>query len=566
MPAMQAIKKKWKKATSTPKGKIITLSILSVIFLAIIGGIWYWNAYKKAIIRRELEKAITKSSKGLYRIRYDDLSLDEINGSLTVKNMFMAYDSTKFNELEKKGTAPSVLVKIQIPEINVTGVKTPRVLIEDEIVGKKLEIKNPTIDILYTHTGRDSTRNTPTKEVYEQILGNMDLIKVDSVLITGAQINTRNSKNGKANVTCINISIVLTDVQVDSTSNADTTRILFAKTIDIACQKLSWASANKMYSYSADSVLLNSARKSASVKSFRIIPAMGEEAFVRSLPTQDDRFDFSINNIDLTNMDWPGLFDEKIVADSVHIGSASFKIYRDLGIVRDKKNRVGTYPHQAIQKIPLSVQIGKLVVAGCFVEYKERNAVTRQAGRVQFNNVYAVISNFTNNKEAIEKNNVMTADINSRFLNQAPLHITWLFYLQNPKGRFDVKGSLGAMDATSVNPLSEPMGPARIEEGKIRGVDFDLKGHDYGMDGQVRLLYDDLKVTILKKDEDTKKLKKKGLASFAANLFIKNSNPKKNEKPRVAEVHFDRDTNRSIFHLSWKTLFKGIKETVGVNK
>jgi hypothetical protein len=48
--------------------------------------------------------------------------------------------------------------------------------------------------------------------------------------------------------------------------------------------------------------------------------------------------------------------------------------------------------------------------------------------------------------------------------------------------------------------------------------------------------------------------------------MIKNSNPKKNEDTRVVQIHLDRDINRSIFNLSWKTLFRGIKETVGVKK
>lgn len=563
---MRSVKTKFKKATSTPKGRIIVLSILLLIVATVAGGIWYWNTHKKAIIRNELEKAINRKSKGLYKIRYENLQLDEVAGSLTITNMSLSYDSIRFNDLMKRGMAPPVLLHISIPEINVTGVKTPRALIDKEIVGRKLEIKNPIIDITYTYSGKDSLTSTPTKEVYEQILGNLDLIEIDSVLITGGLITTGSRKTNESNVQFQNVSLTLVNVQVDSAGNDDPSRLLFSKEINIECGKIVWNSANKLYNYSADSISMSSVTKNALVNSFRINPTLAEDAFVHSLPTQDDRFDISINKIRLEGIDLQSLFNDRLIADSIHVGSASFKIYRDLGIRRDKKNRVGTYPHQAIQKIPLSMQIEKIILPSAFVEYKERNKVTRQAGKVQFYNVSAVINNFTNNKEAVEKNNVMTVDINSRFMNKAPLHITWSFYLLNPKGRFDVKGSLGAMNAADVSVLSIPMGPARIDEGKIRGVDFNFKGHDYGMDGQVRLLYDDLKVTILEKDEDTKKIKKKGIKTFAANLFIKNSNPKKNEEPRTPDVHFDRDTNRSIFHLSWKTLFKGIKETVGVKK
>ena len=87
------------------------------------------------------------------------------------------------------------------------------------------------------------------------------------------------------------------------------------------------------------------------------------------------------------------------------------------------------------------------------------------------------------------------------------------------------------------------------------------------MNGTVKMLYEDLKVSVLEKEEGTKKLDKKTVASIAANIMIKNSNPaNKKEDPKIINVQMERDTNRSIFYLVWKSLFKGIKETAGIKK
>jgi hypothetical protein len=86
------------------------------------------------------------------------------------------------------------------------------------------------------------------------------------------------------------------------------------------------------------------------------------------------------------------------------------------------------------------------------------------------------------------------------------------------------------------------------------------------MDGTVKMLYEDLKVALLEKDKGATELDKKSLMSFLANFVIKNDNPRGNEDPRIAQVHWERDPNRSLFNLCWKSLFKGIKETVGVKK
>ncbi|MET0638373.1 MAG: hypothetical protein ABWZ25_20255 [Chitinophagaceae bacterium] len=565
---MQAIRQRYRKATSTRKGRIVLLSILLLVVSAIAGGMIYWSIYKKRIIREQLESAIRQKSKGLYNIEYDSLKLDEVAGNLSVSNFSMMYDSLRYLKLVESHQAPPSLLRIKIPEIRVTGVKTPRALIDNEIVGGTLLIRDPEIEIIYTNSGKDSARAIPTRDVYEQILGNLDMIRIDTVMITGGRIVTKNLKTGETNIELRGTDIRLYDVAIDSVSNLDTNRILFSKKIDVICGEVRWSSKNNLYKYGADSVELRSVSSSVSIKRFFIDPQLKEDAFVKSLPTQDDRFDFSVSKISITGINFPELFNEHVMADSVIIRDADFRIYRDLNLKRDTKNRVGTYPHQAIAKLPIPVQVSKLVIINSFIEYKERGIVSKQSGRVQFFNARATFSNLTNDAVVIAKNNVMSLDMQTRLLNKATLKTNWRFFLDNKRGKFTVGGHLGQIaDARDLNVLTEPMGPARIEEGDIKSLDFNFTGDDYGMNGTVKLIYDDLKIAVLKKDEETKKLEKRKLISFVANIIVKNSNPKrKGAEPRIVEVKNERDTNRSIFHLAWKTLFKGVKETVGINK
>lgn len=564
---MQAIRHKIKKATSTPKGKIIFFSILLLILAAIAAGVMYWGVYRKQIIRNKLESAIHEKSKGLYAVHYDNLSLDEVAGDLSVTNFKLSYDSNKYKALLGQEDAPPTLLTINIPSLHVSGVKTPRALLSKEIVGKKVQINDAVIDIFYTHAGKDSTRNAPTKEVYEQILGNLNLIRIDTVLITNATITTRNLRTGAKKVQLLNANIQLVNVAVDSASEADTSRLLFSKEVDINVAKVSWSSANGKYDYSLDSISLGSVSKNVRIARFRIDPLLSEQAFTRSLRLADDRFDFSINKINIRSINFNRLFREEIIADSIIVSTASFKIYRDISLPHDKVNRVGTYPSQVVTRAAIPLNIKAIVLQNAFVEYKERNARTNQSGKVQFYNTYATISNVTNRKGKVKTNNIMTVDAKTRFLNKTLLHATWKFYLFNPNGRFDLKGVLGPIDATQANVLTMPMGPARIDDGVINSLQFNLAANDYAMSGTVKMLYDDLKVAIMQKDEQTKEVKKKKLASLAANVIIKNSNPSgKKDAARVVEVKFDRDTHRSMFHMTWKTLFKGIKESAGINK
>ncbi len=110
------------------------------------------------------------------------------------------------------------------------------------------------------------------------------------------------------------------------------------------------------------------------------------------------------------------------------------------------------------------------------------------------------------------------------------------------------------------------MGPADIKEGRLNGFSFDLKGDNYSMGGTVKMLYDDLKVALLERDKGASEMDKKFLTSLLANFVIKNSNPKGNDDVRVEQVQLARNTNRSLFNLCWKTLFKGMRQTLGIKQ
>lgn len=560
---MHTIKTRFTKARSTRKGRVILSAFFFIVILAIAGGVLYWQTHKKKIIRERLESAIEKKSGGFYTIQYESLDLDEITGFLSITNLRLGYDSNKYNSMKNLHLDPATLFSIEIPEITVEGVKTPKALIDKEIDGRKLTIRNPVIEIIYTGRGKDSLRKVPAKEIYQQILGNLDQIKLDSVSITGARIITRNQKTKQVGIELINASVDLIDVKVDSAANADPTRLLFAKNQAISFESLSWTTEDKRYKLKAKNVISNSTGKDVHVDEFVLDPIKGEQDFVNSIPTQEDRFDFRFSDIMLKNVDYADLLDEEVIADSLVIRSAVFKIYRDLNIPRDKKSRVGDYPHQALQKIPVDIDIRKVVMMNSFIEYKERNNITKNSGKLQFYDVYSTITNFTNKKESIQKNNVMTLVAKTSFLNTTPFNVNWNFKLKDPDGRFTIKATMGPISAKDLNVLTEPMGPARIEKGEIKGLTMDFEGSDHSMNGNMTLLYDDLKIAVLEKDNGAKEWDKKSLTSFVANIFVKNSNlPKGDEAARTASVTNQRDTNRSIFHLAWKTIFKGMMDTV----
>ena len=546
--------------------KIVSLAgiILLVVGVIVAGGLWYWQTHKKKIIRHKIEETVRKKSDGLYKVQYDSLALDEIGGKLSITSLHLRYDSLQYEKLKNTGKAPFVLFNVFIPEINIAGVQTPRALIDKEISGHHIELIKPVIEILYTHSGKDSMRNVPDKAIYQQILGDLNLIKLDSVVISGAQVITKNLKTGRQFVRFSNLSLLLLNVAVDSAANTDSTRLLFAKELNLDCEKFDWQSESKLYHYQVDGISFRSAASSVRMRNFFMRPAFNETAFAKKFSYQSDRFDLAIHDISLNGADFYRLLDEVVVADQMKIGSASFKIYRDRNLPVESESKLGDYPQQLLQKVPVKFEIRHASIKNTTIVYRENSSITHQVGTVLFANSSAVISNITNRNTAIARNNKMVVHMNAAFLNQVPLSADWTFYLGEQKGKFAVSGRSKSADATIFNPLTIPMGPAEIKSGNLKSMQFDLNGNGNGVSGRFQMIYDDFKVSLLKKEEDSVHFKKRKIASLFANIKIKNSNPSdEGDAPRVADVKLSRNIHWSMFNLVWKSLFQGVQEITG---
>lgn len=534
------------------------------VLALIAGGIVIWNVYKKHLIKSTVKNTVSEKTDRLYVIETGKLEVDEVAGNLQVTDLKLHPDSTIFTEMASINKAPGLLVHLEIPSITVTGVKTPKALLNKEIEGRRVLIHRPSIELVFTEEGKDSLEKVEPVALYKQVLGDLSLMKFDTVSIVNATLTTRKFKSGEHNIRCDSVSIDLYRVAVDSLSDKDSSRILFAETVHFHCRKMKIRSGNKLYNYEVREIDLHSGKKTASIQQFKVDPTLGEAAFLKQFRYQVDRFDIVFNKIKLVNLQAVSLLQERIKADSLVVGSTKFNIYRDLSYPHDGKNRVGAFPHQQLMKLPLQVNIRKALFTNAYIEYRERNPKSEKSGRVRFHDVRVRIDNLTNQTAVLRSQPLCKLWFDARFLDKAPVHAIINFYPADPKGKFTINGTLGGMPAEGVNELAEPMGLATIESGTIREVNFSFQGSDYRADGPVNLLYDDLKIGLLKKDSTDRSLDKKKLASFLANIKVKNANPGKDKTIRQATVHFDRDTNRSFFHLVWKSIFTGVKEIVGI--
>lgn len=185
-----------------------------LILLILIGSYVYWQKYKKGIFKYLIRTTINMKTDSLYYIRYDSSSIDEVDGNVYFRNVFLQSDSLQKVMLEQRDDLPNLLVNVYIESVTASGIDVQAALQKQELHASKIILEGPRI--LLTHTGSNTLKLEDTIAIYKKIIGDFNSINADSILIQHCTFISRNEQlDTQVNVR--NASILLTKLKIDST-------------------------------------------------------------------------------------------------------------------------------------------------------------------------------------------------------------------------------------------------------------------------------------------------------------------------------------------------------------
>lgn len=468
------------------------------------------------------------------------------------KQQKLLFNQILVNRFVNDTSAPIRLLDAQ--ELVFTGVNSNEIvknknLFVDTILCKEIKLYELPVENLKT-TSSNTSKTTDSMgftNVYSVSLKHLHFPKVTFVPLA------------KSNYSIGNISIKLNDVNADRIVQVQNHPMNYTKEAEVDVDKFSLESKDKTYHYNFEDISINSLQQALHIRSFKIVPYTTEKKFADAFHFQKDRYDLSLAGLTLRNINMNSLLDKKIEADELLVDQADAKVSRDLHKPLKKESKVGNYPSQMLMKMKQPINIKNIKIKNAYVEYRENEKVSDSVGVVKFTNGSFDISNVTNVPEAIQINNEMNIAFSANALDVIPLKGNFKFLLGSKNGEFSANGHGEGFDAKVLNKVSIPMALVKISSGKIRSLDFHFKGDNKKASGSFLMNYEDMKIDVLKRDDETKKIKKRKLLSFAANLLVENKNSGTSVK-----AEYDRDIYKSFFNLIWKTIFAGMKETLGV--
>ncbi|MGY4383645.1 hypothetical protein ACVWYN_000664 [Pedobacter sp. UYP24] len=542
---------------------IISLILIFVFFMSL-----YFSNKLRPVVQHELKSLIINATDSLYTIEFSNLSLNLLTQRATLKDVKLIPDTNIFKKLIRLKKAPNNIYSIELKKLSINNFNPKRLFKYRKLNIERLLFENP--DVVMVNQQFDFNENSPSylqKSPYDYISKYLKGLKIDAIEFKNIRFKYIHNSPGVKEVDSIdNLNITLKNWVIDKDSDKDPTRLYALQDIIINLNDYKYATPDSLYHISLNRLNFSSSKGKLNINSFSVIPRYDEMNFAKVAGNSKERYHIEMSNIDLDGINFPlYIRKQELYATQMNISNGTIDVFNNNSLPANIKIKNGKYPHQLLQQVraPLTVKI--LTLKDVNISYAEYDRDSKQKGRITFEKTSGSISNISNVDKIKQKNPYLFANMTTYMMGKGKLDVNFRFDLLESNGQFSYQGTLGAMDGRALNNVTKPLGMVEIKRGKVKRLDFDIKANDQTAKGTLKFAYNDLSVALMKREEKDNKLVRQGWISLLANAMVINSdNPGRKGVMVEAPVYYQRPDTASFFSFIWRTLFSGIKYSVGL--
>jgi hypothetical protein len=297
--------------------------------------------------------------------------------------------------------------------------------------------------------------------------------------------------------------------------------------------------------------------------SIKYYPSIADERFFANSNFKQTRFNINIPKIDITSIDFPALFQ----GTAYKVGSINIHdMLTDILVNMDKPNDLNSanpqMPVQALSSIKEIIQIENLNIINGRLKYSERFKVGAKPGVITFNKVNISVIGIVNHTISPDTLFITGEGL---FMNSSTMKLSMEIPLTPNDFSFQYSGSLGQMDATTLNSFIEAGEHQRVKSGAVQSAAFNINVNSGQATGTLRVAYRDLSIAILDKETGSEKGIFKRILSFVGKVFvIRDSNmPDENGLMKIGSIIYTHKPGEPFFQFIWFALRSGIGDVVG---
>jgi hypothetical protein len=547
--------------------KWVMLLLLFVVLL-LVGTSRYLSSKFKPVAKTQLKELVIEATNGLYSVEFSDIYVNLLTGRSELTDVKIIPDSNVFRKLISKKKAPNNIYFISLKKLGIKNFHPWRLLRQKKLKVDELHFDNPDVIMVNKQFAFNEGRAQGKDETpYHYISKYLRELRVGTVSFKNIRFKYVNNNRQVPEVDSIrNLDITLKDWLIDSSSANDRSRLYSLKDVIIGLNDYTYATPDSMYHINMNQLNFRGATGRLDIKSLRVLPRYNEMEFGEVAGFARDRFHIEMSDLSLEGIDLPlYVRRQELYAKEMNIANGFIQVFNNNMLKKKGVLRVGSYPHQLLQKVRGQLTVKQLNLNNVDISYAEYDKSSRQKGIITFERTSGTVTNITNATNVKRRNPYMFANLTSYLMGKGRLDVKFRFDLLAGDGAFAYSGGLGSMDGKALNRITKPLGMVEVRRGTVKRMEFDVRANDQVANGQMKFAYNGLSVSLLKKEQGKEELVKKGFMSFLANALVINpDNPNPAGVLINAPIHYKRIMTASFFSFVWRSLFQGIKYSVGV--
>ena len=447
--------------------------------------------------------------------------------------------SIKEAELAGKGTD-----KIRVNHLQLKGIHIFPLLFRGNFIINKVTVDQPGISISKS-AGNISGKRTEKK------------IRIKKLEIRNGKLMISEANSTKTD------TLVYTEIDANVSNiniNSNVQKFVFQNhsfgRINLSVRNTKYYLLNRLYHAAIDSLSFDSQNTDFSAYNIRLKSNYPKYEIAHVTGVETDWYDISLSSFKLKDIRLTELLkDSLLIAQKAKLNGLQVHSFRDKRLPFPEKEDT-KLPMEMVNSLPVKVHCDSLLLTDSYIQYEEHRKNADKAGIVKFHQLNAQILNLSNIDSLIEGTTTMKAS--AKLMNKSQLDAEFVFPNNRYPKNYKVTGTLQPLQIAVINPMTAPVASAKIESGETKTVAFNFVYTNEKSDGEMIFEYENLKVTLLNKQNGSNQT----LKSFLANtLVIKKNNLQGNDSFNKGEISFERDKKKSIFNYWWKSLLSGIKDS-----
>jgi hypothetical protein len=445
--------------------------------------------------------------------------------------------------------------ELRIPYMSLNGFDLDKAYRNDQFLFESIALEKPSFQLY--NNAKDSVKLNPFNvDFYPHVESFANVFASKSININEADLSI--FKNGQKKIQ-EKVTFALNNLRID---NKPSRGFMHSEAFSFKIPNL--RRQGKFYQFTLGDIAYSSENNRFVAHNILITPNFSKEKHQKLIGFQSDYFKGKVDSICLEQPNIRLWFErEEIIGKYFTVNGLNLDIYRDKRMSFDK-NRHPKMLQDLIKSAQYPFQIDSFKLLNSTISYIERPAAGDTEGEVRFTNIEARVKPLSNIKSSAGRIPDFTLNGTATLMDSCRLETQMQYQMNHPGNQFTVNGSLSPFHMRIINPVLEPLASISIRSGKVNRFQFTFLADQNHANGHLVFGYDDFKISVLEsKNGSTKESK---FASFMANsLLLRSKNPRGKEL-LPDEINFQRDENRSILNYWWKSVFSGIRNTLGIKE